>query len=834
MQPRSASRGSQYIRGTRPRDRQQQLQQLPPLHTKQHQQHPQDGYDGKRYYSPQQQQQQQQYQAYPGPASASPDVPEDEEPVYLPSIGNFQSLHSLVNNLPQFDTTNTTTTTTASPTSTAAASTSTNPWAESFSFPNGRPLASRTRHLNPVDRPFSVAVGGHPQQPQPQLQLQSQSAAASYAPAPRSTAARPMSTAAARNEPYRHAYSASSVPLAASASAASSSSSDAASIERQAYQAVSAVRRSPGSLLRKESYHAAYPAAGPAPVTTTSTAAVTSTATSASGSSSSSSSLTSVHQIPQPTRRPPPVPVQAPASTQIPSYHAYSGTSLAASNSSSSLDKQGQPTASSTSTTSTTSSTASTAAARPMSAAPGAPKTYHAYSANPSASASTSSLPQADTAASTRRTLPSAVRSHSYYGTGSPAAPPAAPPAAGVATNPMASSSTSSLDRQVRQSTAHRSASVAAARPRPTTSGSAAVARRATSNAAAMPRPASAVAVRSQSYNTPSGTPAASDMARRNTVVFDSDLTRNKNPQPNPPLIPLQQMQAAQAPASTSTASPSSAEQASKQPRFYALLRASMVVPDTVQIATVEEETTAIRQRSVYGPQPRPRSSRRSQWPRASSRLFTGSSMTDITDKDEADPQTDVVVESRASMSCPSLVPTSNLASASSTTLSTPKTSGEDYKSQYRKTKSFPLEEPSGTTTPTQSQVKASDSAAAPTPEAPPAPTSKPPAKPPSMSRTVTAPADIQQPQARKLIKRNPSAPKPRPNSRVAQTSRSMSLVGTPRLPTSGASSPPPLPRAMSVHIPSPATAQGQAADRSKKPRLTSLWSGLFRLRVSS
>ncbi|EZF72521.1 hypothetical protein H105_05411 [Trichophyton soudanense CBS 452.61] len=781
MQPRSASRGSQYIRGTRPRDRQQQLQQLPPLHTK----HPQDAHDGKRYYSPQQQQ---QYQAYPGPAAASP---EDEEPVYLPSIGNFQSLHSLVNNLPQCDTT-----TTAPPASTP--STAANPWGENFSFSNGRPLASRTRHLSPVDRPFSVAVGGL-------SQSQSQSQPSSYAPAPRSSAARPMSTAAARNEPYQHAYSA---------------SSDAASIERQAYQAVSAVRRSPGSLLRKESYHAySAPALTTGPVTAAAAVASTATSASASGSSSCSSSLASVHHIPQPTRRPPPVPVQAPASTQIPSaarsesYHAYSGSSLAASNSSSSLDKQGQPAATSTSASASTSTTA-----RPMSTAPGAPKAYHAYSANPSASASTSSLPQADTAASTRRTLPSAVRSHSYYGTGSPAAA-----VAGVATNTRASSSTSSLDRQVHQSTAQRSASVADARPRLATSASAAVARRATSNAAALPRPASAVAVRSQSYHT-SGTPASSDMARRNTMVFDSDLTRNKNPQPNPPLIPLQHLQAAPAPAPAASPS-SSAEQASKQPRFYALLRASMVVPDTVQIATVEEETTAIRQRSIYEPQPRPRSSRRSQWPRASSRLFTGSSMTDITDKDETDAQADVVVESRASMSCPSLVPTSNLASASSTTLSTPKTSGEDYKSQYRKTKSFPLEEASGTTTPTPAEVKTS------APEALPAPTSNPPNPPPMMSRTVTAPAE---PQARKLIKRNPSAPKPRPNPRLAQTSRSMSLVGTPRLPTSRPSSPPPLPRAMSVHIPSPATAPGQAADRSKKPRLTSLWSGLFRLRVSS
>ncbi|GBF63605.1 hypothetical protein TMEN_6240 [Trichophyton mentagrophytes] len=817
MQPRSASRGSQYIRGTRPRDRQQQLQQqLPPLHTQQQQQQQhqqlQSHHASKRYYSPQ------QYQAYPGPAAASPDVPEDEEPVYLPSIGNFQSLHSLVNNLPQFDTTTTTT-----------AASSTNPFrSESFSFSNGRPLASRTRHLDPVDRPFSVAVGGQ---------------SSSYAPAPRSTAARPMSTAAVRNEPYhlqQHAYSASSVPLASSSDAAS-----AASIERLAYQAVSAVRRSPASLLRRESCHTTTPVTSTTTSTTSTTATVTSSpmATSASGSSSSSSSLTSVHQIPPPTRRPPPVPVQAPASIHIPSaatqsdsYHAYSGSSLAASNSSSSLDKQGQPSAASPASTSASAS-ASASTARPMSAAP---KTYHAYSANPSASASTSSLPQADTAASTRRTPPSAVRSHSYYGAGgSPAAaaaaaPPAAPPAAGVAANPMASSSTSSLDRQVNQSTAHRSASVAAARPRPATS--AAVARRTTSNAAALPRPASAVAVRSQSYHTPGGPASSSDMARRNTVVFDSDLTRNKNPQPNPPLIPLQQFQEAPAPAPAPTASPSSAEQASKQPRFYALLRASMVVPDTVQIATVEEETTAIRQRSIYGPQPRPRSNRRSQWPRAPSRLFTGSSMTDITDKDETDGQAGVVVESRASMSCPSLVPASNLASASSTTLSTPKTSGEDYKSQYRKTNSFPLEEAgaSGTTTPTppeaqQPQVKASDSA--PTPEALPAPTSSKPPKPPSTSRTVTAPAE---PQTRKLIKRNPSAPKPRPNPRPAQTSRSMSLVGAPRLPTSRPSSPPPLPRAMSVHIPSPAAAQGQAADQSKKPRLTSLWSSLFRLRVSS
>ncbi|EFR05064.1 hypothetical protein MGYG_08072 [Nannizzia gypsea CBS 118893] len=149
---------------------------------------------------------------------------------------------------------------------------------------------------------------------------------------------------------------------------------------------------------------------------------------------------------------------------------------------------------------------------------------------------------------------------------------------------------------------------------------------------------------------------------------------------------------------------------------------------------------------------------------------------------------------------------------------------------------------PDKTPAPASAPVPVPAPTPSPTPDS--APEALPVAKktePRSLSRTSTAPPNLQlqpQAQARKLIKRNPSAPKPRIASRHTKTARSMSLVGAPPpLPTSDPSSPPPLPRAMSVHIPSRTAspvATGQGADRSKKPRLNSLWSGLFRLRVSS
>ncbi|KAK2814192.1 hypothetical protein FQN49_008268 [Arthroderma sp. PD_2] len=462
-------------------------------------------------------------------------------------------------------------------------------------------------------------------------------------------------------------------------------------------------------------------------------------------------------------------------------------------------------------------------ATRPMSRAVRSDSYYS--NASPVASRSNSSLDRPASAVAQRsvplparpaptvvtQRLPSTVRSgDSYYSNASPAASssttsldrpassavayravsgalPPRPMSTAVRTDsypnasPVASASTSSLDRQLPAAHAQRSASTAVT-PRPPSS---AIAQRSISTTA-VPRPASA-AVRGNSYYGGNASANPGIMARRNTIVFDADQTKQQTPPPIP----------APTPAPTETVS--------KPPRFYASIRASTIATDPIQTATVEEETTTIRLRqsvyggqqqqrqsvyaqrqSVYSPQPRPRSSRRSQWPRGTSRLFSNSPIPDITDSDEGTDKP----ESRASLSCPSLLP-ANQESASSTTLSTPKTSGEDYKSQYRKTKSFPLEK---------------------------APTSTP-----------TTGQDGER-EGRKLVKRNPSAGAPQ---RPHLTARSMSLANAPPMPTSAPPSPPPLPRAMSVHLPRPLPT-ATATDKAKKPRLASLWSGLFRLRVSN
>ncbi|KAM5474400.1 hypothetical protein MauCBS54593_001974 [Microsporum audouinii] len=879
MQSRSASRGSQYIRGTRPKDRQ---------HTQDQTQQTQEGvYQGyydlnspehrqARYYSQDGQRKTAdgQFQAYSPGASLrcasssnisssssssnnnnnniSNELPEDE-PVYLPSIGSFQSLHSLVNNLPTPGAGAVDRQASVSAASTAASSAASTFRSDTFSFSNGRPLASRSN--SSLDRPASVAVGG--------------GSAAGIRQA-RTVAARPMSSAV-RNESFH---------------------SNSSPVDRQAYQAVSAVRRATAAprpictAVRKDSYHA---------YSNSSPVAASPAASASSSSLDQGQAVNGQMQqpvIPAPTRRPPsppPAPASAvaaavttavtaavtapvtaavspaarprPAAIRNEAYHAYSNSSpvtavpVPAPSSSTSLDCQVPPGPASAAPTPTLRPTISTTA-RPMSAAAGNininNKSYHAYSSsNPVASASSASLDRLPPAAGAgagagaavaRRPSAMAARSHSYYGTTcttpvlGPAAaaptttttmaiPAAIPAVTPVVQNLAASASTSSLDRQI--PVAQRSASMAA-NPRPAT---AAVTRRATSHAA-LPRPASAVAGSTSYY----GNAGPGLVARRNTILFDGQHHQQQQPQTQG------QSQGAQG--------QTGAEPATRPPRFYAMLRASMVVPDSVQIPTVEEETAAGRQRqSVYGPQPRPRSSRRSQWPRATSRLFTGSSMTDITDSDETSATDNV--ESRASVSCPSLLPASQQGSASSTTLSTPKTSGEDYKSQYRKTKTFPLEQPASstpaapavpekTTTATTTNTTTTTTTGTPVSKA----TSSPPRSSTAMSdfADLGTSARRAQSQARKLIKRNPSAPKPKlaPKPNAAQPSRSMSLAGAPPMPTSAPPSPPPLPRAMSIHIPPRSgSAAGAAkptktANKSKKLRLASLWSDLFRLRVSS
>ncbi|EEQ32020.1 transcription initiation factor TFIID subunit 4 [Microsporum canis CBS 113480] len=773
MQSRSASRGSQYIRGTRPKDRQ---------HTQDQTQQTQEGvYQGyydlnspehrqARYYSQDGQRKTAdgQFQAYSPGASLSnisnissnnisDELPEDE-PVYLPSIGSFQSLHSLVNNLPTPGAVDRQASVSAA--STAASSAASTFRSDTFSFSNGRPLASRSN--SSLDRPASVAVGG--------------GSAAGIRQA-RTVAARPMSSAA-RNESFH---------------------SNSSPVDRQAYQAVSAVRRATAAprpictAVRKDSYHA-YSNSSPVAA---SPAAASPAASASSSSLDQGQAVNGQMQqpvIPAPTRRPPsPPPASAsavaaavttavtaavtapvtaavspaarprPAAIRNEAYHAFSSSSPAtavpvpAPSSSTSPDCQVPPGPASAAPTPTLRPTISTAA-RPMSAAAGNinNKSYHAYSSsNPVASASSASLDRLPPAAGAgaavaRRPSAMAARSHSYYGATctTPVLGPAAPtttttttttmaiPAAIPAVTPVvqnlaASASTSSLDRQI--PVAQRSASMAA-NPRPAT---AAVTRRATSHAT-LPRPASAVAGPTSYY----GNAGPGLVARRNTIVFDG--------QQQQPQTQGQSQQGAQG--------QTGAEQATRPPRFYAMLRASMVVPDSVQIPTVEER----------------------QLPAASASLST-------------DPSPD-----HAPVAAPTVPEKTTTATTTNTATGTP--------------------------------------------------ASKAASSPPRSSTAISDFADLgtsarrAQSQARKLIKRNPSAPKPKlaPKPNAAQPSRSMSLAGAPPMPTSAPPSPPPLPRAMSIHIPPRSgSAAGAAkptktANKSKKLRLASLWSDLFRLRVSS